>query len=116
VICDILDCSWAARGEDLTSNQIRPIIGISPAVSEAMNTLRNFLFERVYNSDLVNQEAEKAKKIVCLLYEYFMEHEDGLPGEYALCNEPLPRRVVDYVAGMTDQYAIRMSENLGLLC
>ena len=115
VICNILDYSWAARGEDLTSNQIRPIIGISPAVSEAMNTLRNFLFERVYNSDLVNQEAEKAKKIVCLLYEYFMEHEDGLPGEYALCNEPLPRRVVDYVAGMTDQYAIRMSENLGLL-
>jgi dGTPase len=68
----------------------------------------------VYDSELVNREAEKAKKIVHLLYEYFMGHEKELPQEYALCGEPLVNRVVDHVAGMTDQYAIRTAVDLGL--
>ena len=114
VICDILDHSWAATGEGLTGEKIQPMIGMSPPVNEVMNTLRAFLFERVYNSELVNREAEKARKTVRLLYEYYMGHEEELPQEYALCGEPLARGVVDYVAGMTDQYAIRMAANLGL--
>ncbi len=114
VICDILDHSWAARGEGLTDEQIQPMIGMSPPVNEIMNTLRAFLFIRVYDSELVNREAEKAKKIVHLLYEYFMGHEKELPQEYALCGEPLVNRVVDHVAGMTDQYAIRTAVDLGL--
>jgi len=114
VICDILDHSWAARGEELTGEAIRPMIGMSPPVNEIMNTLRAFLFKRVYGSELVNREAEKAKKIVHLLYEYFMEHENELPQEYVLCGEPLVRRVVDHVAGMTDQYAMRTAVDLGL--
>lgn len=115
VICDILDYSWAARGEDLTGDKARPMIGMSPPVNEIMNTLRAFLFKRVYNSEVVNREAEKAKKTVRLLYEYFMAHEGQLPNEYAVCGEPLARRVLDYVAGMTDQYAMRRAGDLDLL-
>ena len=43
-----------------------------------------------------------------------MEHEESLPGEYALQGEPLARGVVDYIAGMTDQYALRVAVELGL--
>ena len=44
-----------------------------------------------------------------------MEHEEKLPEVHAICDEPLDRRVVDYVAGMTDQYALRMAGELGLI-
>ena len=74
-----------------------------------------FLFERVYNLALVKGEADKARRVVRLLYEYFMEHGEDLPGEHALCDEPRPRVVVDYIAGMTDQYALRIADGLGLL-
>ncbi len=99
----------------MTGDKARPMIGMSPPVNEIMNTLRAFLFKRVYNSEVVNREAEKAKKTVRLLYEYFMAHEGQLPNEYAVCGEPLARRVLDYVAGMTDQYAMRRAGDLDLL-
>jgi dGTPase len=99
----------------LTSKQIEPIIGVSPSVNEAVNALRDFLFERVYDSELVNRESDVARLVVRRLYEHFMEHEDQLPGELRLWDEPLGRRVVDYVAGMTDQYALQVARGLGLL-
>ena len=112
IICDIVDYSWAARGEDLTSGQIPPTIGMSPSVNETMNALREFLFKRVYDTSLAKEEANKARRVVRLLYEYFMKHEEKLPREYALYNELLARRVVDYIAGMTDQYALRVADEL----
>ena len=115
LVCDILDSSWDARGEGLTSQRIEPIIGVSPSVNEAMNALRDFLFERVYDSEFVNREAGAARLVVRRLYEHFMGHEDQLPGELRLSDEPMARRVVDYVAGMTDQYALRVATGLGLL-
>ncbi len=116
IVCDILDSSWDARGEGLTTKQIEPIIGMSAPVNEAMNALRDFLFERVYDSELVNREADNARRVVRRLYEHFMGHEDQLPGELRMSSEPLARRVVDYVAGMTDQYALQVAKDLGLLC
>jgi len=115
LVCDILDSSWDARGEGLTSKQIEPIIGVSPSVNEAMNALRDFLFERVYDSEFVNREAGAARLVVRRLHEHFMGHEDQLPGELKVSDEPLARRVVDYVAGMTDQYALQVATGLGLL-
>ncbi len=115
IICDIVDYSWTVRGEgNLTSIQEPPIIVMSPSVNEAMSTLRELLFERVYNPSLVKEEAKRARKVVRLLYEYFMKHEEKLPQEYALYNESLARRVVDYIAGMTDQYALRVADGLHL--
>ena len=115
IVCDILDTSWDARGEGLTSKQIGPIIGVSPSINEAMNALRDFLFERVYDCQLVNQEAEVARLVVRRLYEHFMGHENQLPEELRLSDDPPARRVVDYVAGMTDQYAVQTAKRLGLL-
>jgi len=114
VICDVLDCSWAARGEGPIGVGPRPAIAMSAGVNETMNTLRVFLFERVYNSEMVECESDRAKGTVRRLYEHFMGHEEQLPNEYALSGEPLARRVLDYVAGMTDQYAMRRARDLGL--
>ena len=87
---------------------------MSPQVLKATNTLRDFLFNKVYNVHAAEKEAERARQVVQLLYEYFNEHIDKLPPEYSFYSDEPERRVVDYIAGMTDQYALRLAEELPL--
>ena len=108
MVCDIIGYSWAATGYNMDS----PTIGVSPQILEATNTLRGFLFNRVYNMRDTLAETEKAREVIRLLYQYFNEHEDRLPPEYSNYSDDTERRVVDYIAGMTDQYALRMAEEL----
>jgi dGTPase len=110
MVGDIIECSWAARGENAITS---PAISLSPHVLEATNTLRDFLFKRVYNLQASQAEAEKAREAVRRLYTYFVEHVDSLPPEYRSYGEETKRRVVDYIAGMTDQYALRLVNELG---
>jgi len=112
MVCDIIECSWTARGNSITAN---PTIAMSPRVLEATNTLRDFLFNRVYNVRSAQEESERAREVVRLLYQYFNEYEDRLPPEYRFYSNETERRVVDYIAGMTDQYALRMAEDLPLI-
>ncbi len=111
MVCDIIDYSWAASGHNPTDS---PTIGMSPQVLEATNTLHKFLFDRVYNLQSVEEKADKARGVIHSLYEYFKGHEDKLPPEYRLHSNETERRVVDYIAGMTDQYALRLAEELAL--
>jgi len=111
MVCDVIDYSWAATGYNTGDS---PTIGMSSQVLEATNNLREFLFERVYNLHAAQKEAERAREVVHLLYKYFNEHIDKLPPEYSFYSDEPERRVVDYIAGMTDQYALRMAEELSL--
>jgi dGTPase len=112
MVCDIIDNSWEVRGCDII--KVRPAIKMSPQVLAAANRLRDFLFERVYNLRSAQEETEKAREVVRSLYKHFNEHEDNLPAEYRLYSDETERRVVDYIAGMTDQYAMRLAEELSL--
>jgi dGTPase len=87
---------------------------MSPKILEATNNLRGFLFERVYNVNSAQEEAGRARDVIRLLYKYFNEHKDKLPPEYRFYSDATERRVVDYIAGMTDQYALRLAEGLSL--
>jgi len=87
---------------------------MNPPIIEATNTLRKFLFDRVYNLRSAEKEAEQAREVIRLLYKYFNEHEDKLPPEYRLHSKETERRVVDYIAGMTDDFALRIAEELAL--
>ncbi|TDB39990.1 MAG: deoxyguanosinetriphosphate triphosphohydrolase [Actinobacteria bacterium] len=90
-------------------------IGMTPQVEEAMLALRAFLFERVYLSMDAKGEDPKALELVKRLFGYYMSHPAELPDEFARESlGSLPQRVVDYVAGMTDRYAIRTYEQLFL--
>ena len=88
---------------------------MSPQVMEATNAMRGFLFERVYNWHAAHTEVEKARELIRLLYNYFIDHENSLPHEYRLRGDETERRVVDYIAGMTDQFALRSAEKLSLI-
>ena len=113
MVSDVIDSSWAAT--DLVNTQENPTIGMSPEVLKATDTLRKFLFERVYDIRSAQEESERAREVVRLLYQYFKEHEDKMPPEYHLSSDETERRVVDYIAGMTDQYALRIAEELLLV-
>jgi len=110
MVCDVIEQSWAVRGHDKEN----PIITMNPEILEATNVLRQFLFERVYNIRSAQEESERAREVVRSLYKYFNEHADKLPSEYSFYSDELERRVVDYIAGMTDQYALRLAEELSL--
>jgi dGTPase len=110
MVGDIIDSSWAVRGED----KEKPVITMSPPILEATNILRRFLFEKVYNIRSAQEEAERARHVVRALYKYFNKHIDKLPPEYSFHSDEPERMVVDYIAGMTDHYALRTAEELSL--
>jgi len=109
MVSDIIDSSWAARGYDRMITD-KPTISMSPQILEATNILREFLFERVYNVHSAQEEARRAREVIYLLYNCFKEHEDRLPPEYRAYSDDMEQRVIDYIAGMTDQYALRLAE------
>jgi len=109
LVRDIVSCSWGVSGRDKVKG---PVIGMSPAVLQASNELRQFLFDRVYYPSFQGEDVDRARKTMRLLYSYFVEHEDELPPEFCLLNDSKERRVADYIAGMTDQYALRRAEEI----
>ncbi|MBL7125936.1 MAG: deoxyguanosinetriphosphate triphosphohydrolase [Dehalococcoidales bacterium] len=111
MVGDIIDSSWSASGYDKIEIE-NPKITMSPGILDATNVLREFLFARVYHVKAAEEESEKAREVVCRLYEYFTKHKDGLPPEYLTYSDGTERRVVDYIAGMTDQYAQRVATEL----
>jgi dGTPase len=112
MVCDIIDQSWSATGLDDTKKT--PIITMSPEVLEAANNLRHFLFQRVYEVQVSRKETERAKQVVRFLYCYFVDNPDTLPKEFASGDEA-ERGIVDYIAGMTDNYALTLASELGAL-
>jgi dGTPase len=115
MVCDLIATSWVVSG---LKNGPAPFIGMSKAVLTAMNDMRDFLFRRVYNVHSASGEGVKARETLQCLYRYYLEHpaevaeEDGVaPGG----DVEDTRKMVDYIAGMTDQFAFRAAAELGLL-
>jgi len=90
-----------------TSSEAGDII-LSPEVDQGLHELRAFLFENVYHSPVAKAEESKAKDMLRRLYEYYYEHPEALPGDFQpqLSFDGMERTVCDYIAGMTDKYAV----------
>ncbi len=82
-------------------------IGILPETRRAMCVLRDFLYNEVYPCEAIEQEIRKARGMIRELYLYLLEHPDGYIEENSR-EDTLERRTVDFVAGMTDEYAMRL--------
>lgn len=90
---------------------------LSDGMTKTINELRNFLYENVYRNWRVHDEFEKAQRIIRDLYGYFLQHEFPVHGAGACCQLRQPiftkdeetkrhRKVCDFIAGMTDRYAL----------
>ena len=79
---------------------------------EVMGELRDFMFERVYLRPESEAEKEKAIVIIQDLVNYYRRHPDQVPDSYTVPEADQLTRAVDYVAGMTDRYAMRLHDQL----
>lgn len=98
----------------VTTSADQPEVRLSQSVFDALDALRDFMFEEVYLRPEARSENEKAARMVTELFRYFLDHPDQMPDEYHHAPGDLPTRVADYVAGMTDRYAIRTYQQLFL--
>ncbi len=108
IVADVVDAS-----RDLVT------IGMSDAIREALNTLKDFMTARVYLGPHTAGETARAQRMLRLLFDHFMAHPDGLPDPQSgrsthasASDEPPARAVCDFLAGMTDRYAIRTFEEV----
>ncbi len=98
----------------VTTSEDRAELSLSPPVFEALDRLRDFLFEHVYLRTEARAEQEKAAALLQDLFTYYLEHPTELPDEYHRAPGDLPTRVADHIAGMTDRYALSTYERLFL--
>ncbi|MGH9649002.1 MAG: deoxyguanosinetriphosphate triphosphohydrolase [Terriglobales bacterium] len=84
------------------------LAAFSPAVDAERREAKAFLHERLYSSPELRPEKEEAERIVTGLFEHFIARPASLPSGYQekAGQEPLPRVVCDYIAGMTDNYLL----------
>ena len=105
IICDII-----ANSMDM------PQINMSEDIADAMSGLRAFMFSSVYTNPKAKSEEKKAKNMLITLYQYYLENFDLLPDEYKKLvetrREKQERIVCDYIAGMSDTYAINAFKEL----
>jgi dGTPase len=86
-----------------------PVIAFSPDMQAADTAIKGFLYPRMYHHERVMHVMSEAERIVRDLYAHFSAHPDTLPQDWGgTVAEPaaLARRIVDYIAGMTDRYAL----------
>ena len=100
---------------DLVSNSFSsPIIKRSKEVKEATDELRNYLFENVYIGSRPKKEEVKAKRLLKLLFNYYVDNNDQIPNKFKSMMDKfeVEKIVIDYIAGMSDRYAIEKGEEL----
>lgn len=112
-ISDVLGHTHSARINALVTDAIQTSmeageIVLSPKVDQALKDLRAFMFERVYRNPVAKSEESKAKDMLKRLFEYYCNHPSALPEDFQpqLSFDGLERIVCDYIAGMTDHYAV----------
>ena len=81
---------------------------LSPSMEKALKDLRAFMFERVYRNPIAKGEESKAQAMLQKLFEYYITHPEALPEDFhpQLSFDGMERTVCDYIAGMTDNYAV----------
>lgn len=113
----------AAAPEDIDGvrSQQRPLIGFSTAYDEAKTTLKQYLREHLYRHPHVSEMTAQAHQIVSRLFEVYFDNYSKMPPDYAdqaqsqhAADGPAggARVVADYIAGMTDRFALQAHEDL----
>ena len=112
-ITDILGHNHSTRINTLVTDAIRTsreagTVMLSPEVDKALKDLRSFMFERVYRNPVAKGQESKAKDMLQRLFEYYYTHPEALPEDFQpqLSFDGMERTVCDYIAGMTDNYAV----------
>lgn len=100
----------------ITQSQNKDDIILSKETEEAMKALRKFMFSNVYMNKTVKREEDKSIQMLQMLYQYYLDHIQEVPEEFLQIveerKEPYAQAVCDYIAGMTDTYALHQFKQL----
>ena len=112
-ISALLGNNHSARINSLVCDMIRTsreagTVMLTPAMEKALKDLRAFMFERVYRNPVAKGEESKAQDMLQMLFEHYITHPEKLPEDFhpQLSFDGMERTVCDYIAGMTDNYAV----------
>ena len=119
---DILGHSTSGRINhmilDVVENSIgKPRIAMSEETEQAFFSLRQFMFEELYCNPAAKGEERKAEEIISMLYSHYLKHPDEMTSEYLDMLEQGEKpevTVCDYIAGMTDNYAVMKFQDIFL--
>ena len=95
----------------------KALVAFSPEMNEDLSRLRAFLYERMYRHWRVNRTRSQARRILAEMFELFLREPDVMPNEWGQRGQQLDaaaraRLVCDYIAGMTDRFAIEEHKKL----
>ncbi len=112
-ISDVLGTTHGQRIDTLVVDAIRTsteagTVCLSEPVDKALRDLRAFMFENVYRNPVAKGQETKAQDMLMRLYEYYYKNPEMLPADFQpqLSFDGMERTVCDYIAGMTDNYAV----------
>ena len=112
-ITELLGNNHSARINTLVNDAIitsreAGTVMLSPQVDKPLKALRSYMFEHVYRNPVAKGEERKAKDMLQRLFEYYYTHPEALPEDFhpQLSFDGMERTVCDYIAGMTDNYAV----------
>ena len=94
--------------DTITTSREAGDICLSPQVEKALQDLREFMFQNVYRNPVAKGQEIKARGMLKRMYEYYYNHPEALPEDFQpqLSFDGMERTVCDYIAGMTDNYAV----------
>ena len=94
--------------DTITTSREAGKICLSSPVEKALNDLREFMFQNVYRNPVAKGQEVKARGMLKRMYEYYYNHPEALPEDFQpqLSFDGMERTVCDYIAGMTDNYAV----------
>ena len=115
-VYDVIDTTDAliathAPADADAARAMPPLVRFSLALQAEVAQVKSFLFQHLYRHPRVMATTEGARQVVRLLFEAYLADPTQLPGQHAR-RQPLQQAIADYIAGMTDRFALREHERL----
>jgi dGTPase len=115
-VYDVIDATRASIAEHMPTSADKartcpPLVRFSPSMREASTQLKRFLFKELYRHPQVNDTTARAKRVISELFAAYVAAPTEMQADFAR-REDTHRAVADYIAGMTDRFAVREHERL----
>lgn len=115
-VYDVIDATRANLDQHRPTSadearQCPPLVRFSQPMREASTALKRFLFKELYRHPQVNDTTAKAKQVLSELFAAYVDQPSAMRDDFAR-RDDLHRAVADYIAGMTDRFAVREHERL----
>lgn len=109
--CLVKDCIYNSIN-NIKNNDIK--ICLSDEIEKSLSGLRNFMFEYVYDGEILKAERDKAKFVLEQVFNYFFKKPENLPEFYKeiVKEEGLYQGVADYISGMSDDYCLYLFQEI----